>query len=71
MLSVVVVVTDVLTDQAFQMLLVQNNDVIKHVPAAVAHPTLCSAVLSPTFEAGSLWLNAKGLYRRDDFFVEV
>jgi hypothetical protein len=71
MLSVVVVVTDVLSHQAFQLLLVQNNAVIKHVSAAVAHPTLGQAVLPWTLEAGPLRLNAKALHRRDDFFIEV
>ena len=71
MRSVVVVVTDVLLRQAFQMLLVQNDHMVKQVPAAATHPTLGNAVLPWTLEAGTCWLNAKDLYYFGHFAIEV
>ena len=51
MRSVFMVVTDVLTHEAFQMTLIEHDDMIEQVPAAVADPALGHAVLPRTAEA--------------------
>ena len=71
MRSVLVVVTDVLIHQAFQMPFIENDHMVEQIAAAVADPTLGNAVLPRTSEAGSLWLDAEALYGVDDFFIEV
>src|ERR1017187_6280730 len=71
MRPVLMVVTDVLTHQSFQMPFVENDDMVEQVPAAVADPALRDAVLPWTSEAGSLGLNANALHRVDHFFIEV
>ena len=58
MLSVLVVVTDLLAHQAFQMAFVENDDMVEQVAAAVAGPSLRDTVLPWTPETGSLWLDA-------------
>lgn len=41
MRSVVMVVADVFTYEAFQMALIEHNYMIEQVPAAIADPTFC------------------------------
>jgi hypothetical protein len=71
MRSVVVVVTDVVAHQAFQMPFIQHEHMIKQIPAAVAHPTPANTVLPWTLETGPLGLNAKAPHGVDDFLIEA
>jgi len=71
MCSVVVVVKDVLIQQAFQMPFIQDNHMVEQIPAAVANPTLGNTVLPWTSETGPLWPNAKALHCVDDFLIEI
>jgi hypothetical protein len=71
MCLVVVVVKDVLVQQAFQMPFIYNDHMVKQIPAAVANPTLGNTVLPWTLETGPLWLNAKALHCVDDFLIEA
>jgi hypothetical protein len=71
MRAIVVVVTDVLIQQAFQMPFIHNDDMVKQIAAAVANPTLGNTVLPWTSETGPLWLNAKALHGVDDFLIEA
>src|ERR1039458_6725184 len=71
MCPVLVVVTDVLVHQTFQMPLVQDDQMIEQITATVTDPALGDTVLPWTSEAGSFWLDAEGLQGVDDFFVEV
>jgi hypothetical protein len=48
MRSILVVVTDILSNQPFQMPLVQDDDVIQQVSATASHPSLGDAVLPRT-----------------------
>jgi hypothetical protein len=61
MSPVFMVVADVFTHEAFQMALIEDNDVSEKIPAAVTEPALCNAVLPRTLKAGSLRLNARAL----------
>jgi hypothetical protein len=71
MRSVIVVVTDVVSDQAFQMSFTYNDHMVQQIPAAVADPTLGNTILPRTSEAGSLGLNAEALNCFDHFATEV
>ena len=68
---VVVVITDVLTHQAFQMGLVEHDHMIEQISSTVANPAFGDAVLPGTLEAGPFGRNAKALHRADDFLIEV
>ena len=71
MRSIFMVVMDVISHQAFQMTLIENNDMIEQVPAAVTDPAFGNAVLPRTSKAGSLGLNAQGFDHVDHLTVEV
>ena len=71
MRPVFVIIADVLPHQAFQMPLIQNNYMVKHIASAVADPALGHAVLPRTAEAGSLRLNAEALDSVDHFLIEI
>jgi len=71
MCSVVVVVKDVRVQQPLQLSFIQDDHMVKQIPAAVAHPTLANPVLPWTLETGPLGLNAKALHGVDDFLIET
>src|SRR3984957_10596128 len=71
MCSVVVVVKDVRVQQPLQMSFIQDDHMVKQIPAAVANPTLANPVLPWTCETGPPWLNAKALHCVDDFLVKA
>src|ERR1035437_12871 len=71
MCPVVVVITDVLTHQAFQMGLVEHDHMIEQISSTVANPAFGDAVLPGTSEAGPFGRNAKALHRTNDFLIEV
>ena len=71
MCSVVVVVKDVRVQQPLQMSFIQDDHMVKQIPAAVANPTLANPVLPWTCETGPLWSNAKALHCVDDFLIEA
>src|ERR1017187_3916911 len=71
MRSVVVVVTEVLDHQSFQMQFIDDNHMVEQVPTAAADPTFCNTVLPWASEAGPLWLNVEARHRADHFFIEV
>jgi hypothetical protein len=54
MCSVFVIVTDVISHQAFQMPLIENNHMVEQIAAAIANPTLGNTVLPRASEAGPL-----------------
>jgi hypothetical protein len=71
MCPVVVIVTDVLGHEPLEMSLVEHDDVIEQVSAAIADKALCYAVLPRTTEAGALGLDSEALDSADDLFTEV
>jgi len=71
MRAIVVVVKDVCVQQPLQLSFIQDDHMVKQIPAAVAHPTLGNTVLPWTLETGPLWLNAKALHGVDDFLIEA
>ena len=71
MRSVVVIVTDVLSHQAFQMPFIENDNMVEEIPAAVSDPTLSNTVLPRTAEVGSLGLNAEALHCLDHFTIKI
>ena len=66
-----VVITEVLDHEAFQMALIEYDDVIEQVAPTGADPTLRNTVLPRTAETGPLGLDAKAHYRVDYFFGEL
>jgi hypothetical protein len=70
MRSVVVVVTDILVKQAFQVPFIQNDYRVKQILSAIANPTLCDTVLPRTSEAAPLGQNAEALHGVDDFSLK-
>ena len=71
MCPILVVVTDVLVHQTFQVAFVDNNHLVEQVPAAAADPARGDTVLPWTSEAGPLRLDAEALHRVDYFFIEL
>ena len=68
--SIFMVVADLLTHEAFQITLIENDDMIEQVPAAVTDPAFCNAVLSRASEAGSHRLDTQGFDRVDHVNIE-
>lgn len=71
MRSILLVETDVLAHQAFQMPLIHDDDMVEQIPAAVSHPAFGRTALPRASETGLFRLNAEDLYRADDFIIEV
>jgi hypothetical protein len=69
--AVVVIVTDVLVHQAFQMPFIHDERMVDQIPAAVANPALGYAVLPRTSEAGPLGMDAEALHCVEDFSIEL
>src|ERR1700740_1218027 len=53
------------------MSFIQEDHMVKQIPAAVANPTLANPVLPWTLETGPLGLDAKALHCVDDFLIEA
>ena len=70
MRPVLVVVTDVLVHQAFQMPFIENDHMVKQIAAAVTNSALGYTVLPRTSEAGSFGLDAECLHCLDYFMIE-
>ena len=66
-----VVITEVLDHEAFQMALIEYDDVIEQVAPTGADPTLRNTVLPRAFKADSLRLNAEALDGIDDLFIKT
>lgn len=71
MCSVIVVVTDVLVHQAFQVTFIENDQMVEHISAAIADTAFRNTFLPRTLEAGPLWLDSKALHGVDHFLIEV
>ena len=71
MCSILVVVTDVLIHQAFQMPLIEDDHMVKQIAAAVADPPLGNTVLPRTSEACSLRMDAEAFHCVDHFIIEL
>src|ERR1039458_8591472 len=61
--SVVMVVTDVIGHQAFEMPFIECDDMIEEVSAAVADEAFRDSVLPPAAEAGAFRFDAEALDR--------
>ncbi len=71
MRSVLVVITNVLGQEPFQVALIDCNDMIKQISAATSHPTLGNPVLPGTLERGASWFAAQSSDRRHYFGAEL
>lgn len=71
MSSVVVVITDVIGHEAFQVPHIQNDHIVEQIPAAGAYPSLGETVLPRTAVAGSLRLNAECLHGIDHLRIKT
>lgn len=71
MRSVVVVVTNILAHQPLQMSFIQDDHAVEQVPATVANPAFCHAILPWTSKAGSFRLDAEAFHSADHFFIKV
>src|SRR5258708_26615379 len=67
MRAVLVVVTNILSEQAFQVAFVNCDDVIQEITAATPYPTLRDSILPRTFERGADRTHAQGSNRCGDF----
>src|SRR5712664_3362043 len=67
MRAVLVVVANILREQAFQVAFVNCDDVIQEITAATPYPTLCNSILPRTFESGADRTHAEGSNRCGDF----
>src|SRR5258707_6452093 len=66
MRAVLVVVANILSEQAFQVAFVNCNDVIQEITAATPYPTLCDSILPRTFERSANRTHAQGSNRCGD-----
>ena len=69
--SILVIVRNVLVPQSPQMTLIEDDHIVKQIPAAVANPALSNPVLPRTPEADSFRLDTQNLYSTDDLFIKV
>src|SRR5260370_27446182 len=53
MRAVLVVVANIVREQAFQVAFVNCDDVIQEITPATPHPTLCDSILPRTLERGA------------------
>src|ERR1700730_11743128 len=67
MRAVLVVVANILREQAFQVTFVNCDDVIQEITAATPYPTLCDSILPRTFERGADRIHPQGSSRCRDF----
>jgi hypothetical protein len=67
MRAVLVVVANILREQAFQVAFVNCDDVIQEFTAATPYPTLCDSILPTTFERGTDRTHRQGSNRCGDF----
>jgi len=67
MRAVLVVVANILREQAFQVAFVNCNDVIQEITPATPYPTLCDSILPRTLERGADRTHAEGSNRCGDF----
>jgi len=67
MRAVLVVVANILREQAFQVAFVNCDDVIQEITAATPYPTLCDSILPRTFERGADRTHAQGSNRCGHF----
>jgi hypothetical protein len=71
MRSVVVVITDLVIRQAFEVPIIENDDMIELIAATVTDPSLRNTILPWTSVACLLGLNAEALHRVDHFAVKL
>src|ERR1035437_4321284 len=71
MSPVLVVITDVLSQQPSQVPLIENDHVIEQVPPRTANPALGNSVLPRTAECGANRLAAHRLHGRDHIGTEL
>src|SRR5260221_223455 len=67
MRAVLVVVANILREQAFQVAFVNCNDVIQEITPATPYPTLCDSILPRTLERGADRTHAQGSNCCGDF----
>jgi hypothetical protein len=67
MRAALVIVANILRDQAFQVAFVNCDDVIQEITAATPYPTLCNSILPRTFERDADRIHTQGSNRRGDF----
>ena len=66
MRAILVVVANILGEQAFQVAFVNCNDVIQEITTATPYPTLCHSILPRTFERSAERIHPKGSNRCRD-----
>ena len=71
MSPVVVVITDVLGHEPFQVTVVQHDNVIEQVTSAGANETFCDAVLPRALEAGLFGLYFEASDRFNNIVIEI
>ena len=67
MRAVLVVVANILREQAFQVAFVDCDDVIQEIAAATPYSALCHSILPRTFERSADRIHAQGSNRCGDF----
>jgi hypothetical protein len=67
MRAILVVVANILGEQAFQVAFVNCNDVIQEITTATPYPTLCDSILPRTLERSADRTHAQGSNRCRDF----
>src|ERR1700686_3356148 len=67
MRAVLVVVANILTEQAFQVAFFNCDDVIQEITPATPYPTFCNPILPRTFERSADRIHPQGSNRCRDF----
>ena len=71
MRSVIVVVANLLIQEALEMTFIQDDHMVEQISTATPNPSFCNAILPGAPEAGSLRLNSEALHCVDRFLGEV
>lgn len=67
---ILVVITNVLGHEPFQMAFIQHNYMVEQIAAARTHEAFCDSILPGTLERGANWLHPGSLDCLDDLAVE-
>ena len=68
--ALVVVVGDIVPQQAMQMLFIQDDHVIQHLSTHASHPALCGSILPGALKRRTLWFCVEALDRFRDVVGE-
>ena len=68
---ILLVIGDIFSQQPAQVTFIQRDDMVEDFPAGTSDPAFSDSILPGSLYARLLWLQTRGLQKRDDFGVEL